>query len=86
MVTEVTEGRKVPELRVINLADKPVLLLDGERLSGPKQNRTLNISPPLGEKWETIIPAICTDLKPDFSDDLTYSRDRWARPLFHSTH
>ena len=34
VVAEVTEGGAVPELKVINRADKPVLLLDGEELSG----------------------------------------------------
>ena len=41
-VTEVTEGGHVPELKVINKGDKPVLLLDGEELAGAKQNRVLN--------------------------------------------
>lgn len=42
LVTEVGEGGSVPELKVRNSGDKPVLLLDGEEVSGAKQNRVLN--------------------------------------------
>ena len=41
-VTEISHGGSVPELAVINRADCPVLLLDGEELIGAKQNRVLN--------------------------------------------
>jgi hypothetical protein len=61
MVAEVTEGGAVPELKVINQADKPVLLLDGEELSGAKQNRVLNTTILLMEKSETVIPVSCTE-------------------------
>ena len=61
MVTEVTEGGQVPELKVINRADKPVLLLDGEELSGAKQNRVLNTTILLKELSETLIPVSCTE-------------------------
>ncbi len=60
-VTEVTEGGTVPELKVINRADKPVLLLDGEELAGAKQNRVLNTTILLREKMETVIPVSCTE-------------------------
>lgn len=60
-VTEVTEGGTVPELKVINKGEKPVLLLDGEELSGAKQNRVLNTTILLKEKSETLIPVSCTE-------------------------
>jgi hypothetical protein len=60
-VTEVTEGGAVPELKVINRGEKPVLLLDGEELSGAKQNRVLNTTILLKEKSETLIPVSCTE-------------------------
>jgi len=60
-VTEVTEGGTVPELKVINKGGKPVLLLDGEELSGAKQNRVLNTTILLKEKSETLIPVSCTE-------------------------
>ena len=60
-VTEVTEGGTVPELKVINKGGKPVLLLDGEELSGAKQNRVLNTTILLKEKSGTLIPVSCTE-------------------------
>lgn len=60
-ITEVTEGGQVPELKVINRGEKRVLLLDGEELSGAKQNRVLNTTILLRESSETIIPVSCTE-------------------------
>ncbi|PKN07658.1 MAG: hypothetical protein CVU72_03220, partial [Deltaproteobacteria bacterium HGW-Deltaproteobacteria-7] len=60
-VSEVSEGGHVPELKVSNMGDKPVLLLDGEELSGVKQNRVLNTTILLREKSETTIPVSCTE-------------------------
>lgn len=60
-VTEVTEGGTVPELKVVNRAEKPVLLLDGEELAGAKQNRVLNTTILLKEMSETVIPVSCTE-------------------------
>ncbi len=60
-VTEVSEGGTVPELKVINKAEIPVLLLDGEELAGAKQNRVLNTTILLKEKSETLIPVSCTE-------------------------
>ncbi|MBN1363330.1 MAG: hypothetical protein JW976_00860 [Syntrophaceae bacterium] len=60
-VTEVSEGGNVPELKVSNRAEKPVLLLDGEELAGAKQNRVLNTTILLKENSETIIPVSCTE-------------------------
>jgi len=60
-VMELTEGGHVPELKVLNGADKAVLLLDGEELVGAKQNRVLNTTILLREKSETVIPVSCTE-------------------------
>lgn len=60
-ITEVVEGGTVPELRVINRAALPVLLLDGEELAGAKQNRALNTTLLLPAMSETIIPVSCTE-------------------------
>lgn len=60
-ITEVVEGGTVPELRVINRAALPVLLLDGEELAGAKQNRALNTTLLLPATSETIIPVSCTE-------------------------
>ena len=43
-ITEVSEGGSVPDLRVANLRDLPLLLLDGEQPGGARQDRILNMS------------------------------------------
>jgi hypothetical protein len=60
-VTEMSHGGSVPELMAINKGDLPVLLLDGEELSGAKQNRVLNTTILLKEHSETVIPVSCTE-------------------------
>ena len=61
VVKEVSAEASVPELKVVNNADIPVLLLDGEELAGAKQNRVLNTSILVKEKSELIIPVSCTE-------------------------
>jgi len=60
-ITEVSQSGSVPELKVVNKAQIPVLLLDGEELAGAKQNRVLNTTILLRENSETIIPVSCTE-------------------------
>jgi hypothetical protein len=60
-ISEVTDGGSVPELKVINKGDMPVLLLDGEELAGAKQNRVLNTTILLDVNSETTIPVSCTE-------------------------
>lgn len=60
-VSEVSEGGHVPELKVVNRGDRPVLLLDGEELAGAKQNRVFNTTILLREMSETVIPVSCTE-------------------------
>ena len=50
VVKEVSAQASVSELKVINNADLPVLLLDGEELAGAKQNRVLNTTILVKEK------------------------------------
>jgi len=60
-VSETTEEGSVPELKVINLAEIAVLLLDGEELVGAKQNRVLNSTILLKPKSETVVNVSCTE-------------------------
>ncbi len=60
-ITEVNDSGAVPELKVWNNAEIPVLILDGEELRGAKQNRIVNTSILLMEKFETIIPVSCVE-------------------------
>jgi hypothetical protein len=61
VITEVSAQASVPELKVINNADLPVLLLDGEELAGAKQNRVLNTTILVKEKSELVNPVSCTE-------------------------
>ena len=60
-IGEVDEGGHVPQLKVVNDADMPVLILDGEELFGAKQNRVLNTTVLLRKHSATIIPVSCTE-------------------------
>ncbi|QUH22424.1 hypothetical protein HYG87_00915 [Methanobacterium alkalithermotolerans] len=60
-ISEISQQGSVPELKVHNKGDIPVLLVDGEEVWGAKQNRVLNTSILLQEKSETIIPVSCTE-------------------------
>ena len=60
-ITEVSTAGSVPDLLVVNRANKAVLLVDGEELAGAKQNRVLNSSILLKERSETTIPVSCTE-------------------------
>jgi hypothetical protein len=61
VVTEVSEAGSVPEVRVRNDGDLPVLMLDGTELRGGKQCRVLNTSVLLGGRSETLIPVSCVE-------------------------
>jgi hypothetical protein len=60
-ITELSHEGTVPELKVINKGDMAVLLLDGEELTGAKQNRVLNTTILLAGQTETVIPVSCTE-------------------------
>lgn len=60
-VTELHAGGSVPELRLENNADLPVLLVAGEELVGAKQNRVLNLTILAPAKQTTVIPVSCVE-------------------------
>ncbi len=60
-VTELHAGGSVPELRLENTADLPVLLVDGEELVGAKQNRVLNLTILAPAQHTTVIPVSCVE-------------------------
>lgn len=61
VVTEVSEGGSVPELKFVNSGNMPVFLLDGEELVGAKQNRILNLSILVAAGKTLIIPVSCVE-------------------------
>lgn len=60
-IEEVSEGGLVPNLKIINKAQVPVLLVDGEELKGAKQNRIVNTSLLIPAESEAVIPVSCTE-------------------------
>ena len=60
-ITEVSVQGSVPELKLNNESDEPVLLLDGEELIGAKQNRVLNLTILAPPKRTIIIPVSCVE-------------------------
>lgn len=60
-ITELGEGGSVPELKVTNKGETPVLLMDGEELAGAKQNRVLNTTILIPARSKTVIPVSCTE-------------------------
>ncbi len=61
VISELSEGGSVPELRVTNKGKLPVLILDGEELRGAKQNRVLNSSVLVPALSDLVIPVSCTE-------------------------
>ena len=61
VITEISKGGSVPELRFQNLGDVPILLLDGEELIGAKQNRILNLTILVPQKTTLFIPVSCVE-------------------------
>jgi ARG/rhodanese/phosphatase superfamily protein len=60
-ITEVSSSGSVPELKLVNEGDRPVLLLDGEELVGAKQNRTLNLTILAPASQTLSIPVSCVE-------------------------
>jgi len=60
-VAEVSKGGSVGQLKVVNSGKKAVLILDGEELSGAKQNRVLNTTMLIAAGASEIIPVSCTE-------------------------
>ncbi|MGA8369663.1 MAG: DUF6569 family protein [Acidimicrobiales bacterium] len=52
---------EVPSLAVTNLADVPILLVEGEMLVGGDQNRTMNVTVLCPATSTTIVPVSCVE-------------------------
>jgi hypothetical protein len=92
VVTEVSEGGSVPQLLLRNKGEQAVFLLDGEELTGAKQNRILNITILAPAMKDTVIPVSCVEAgrwshsSPDFSaaPRAQFSASRAKRSAFVS--
>jgi ADP-ribosyl-[dinitrogen reductase] hydrolase len=61
MLTEVSEGGVVGQLRAENQRARPVLLLDGEEVTGAKQNRIINLTILVPPRTKLDIPVSCVE-------------------------
>jgi hypothetical protein len=61
-VSEVSEGGRVPTLKLINKSDRMVFLMAGEELVGGKQNRVLNASMMVAAGGEMPVPVTCVEV------------------------
>jgi hypothetical protein len=53
----------VPSLTVTNLADVPVLFVEGQTLLGGAQNRTMNVTVLVPAKSQTSVPVSCVEAR-----------------------
>ncbi|MBA3239945.1 MAG: hypothetical protein H0T60_01800 [Acidobacteria bacterium] len=89
-VTEVSEQGSVPTLRVVNRADRDVIILDGEQLVGAKQNRIVNTTVVIPARETVEIPVTCVEQRrwhytsDSFSDSRSHSYGS-LRTLKHSS-
>ncbi|MDQ1360902.1 MAG: hypothetical protein QOJ44_1279 [Acidimicrobiaceae bacterium] len=61
IVVDELDPPEVPSLAITNLADVPVLLVEGEMLIGGDQNRTMNVTVLCPAKSRTIVPVSCVE-------------------------
>jgi hypothetical protein len=60
-IREVDGGGRVPEVQVTNIADQPVLFIDGDELIGAKQNRVVNLTILVPAFTTLKIPVSCVE-------------------------
>lgn len=60
-ITEVSKLGSVPEVRVDNRGERPVLMLDGEELRGAKQNRVVSTTVLVEAGKTLIVPVVCSE-------------------------
>lgn len=60
-VEELNEGGSIPELRVINEGSLPVLILEGDELTGARQNRVVNSSVLVAAYSELVLSVSCVE-------------------------
>jgi hypothetical protein len=75
IVSEISDAGAIPQLRACNRGATRVLFLEGEELTGGKQNRMLTVSLCLDPGAETTIPVCCVE----------QGRWRSSSPQFAST-
>ena len=60
-IGEVSESGSVNTVLITNMTGQPVLILDGEEISGAKQNRMVNATILVASGVETAVPVSCVE-------------------------
>jgi hypothetical protein len=60
-IGEMSRAGSVPELRLENKGELPVLIVDGEELVGAKQNRTANLTVMAPAHTTIVLPVSCVE-------------------------
>jgi hypothetical protein len=60
-ITEVSDLGSVPDLKFVNRAARPVLIVDGEELLGARQNRIVNLTILVAANSAITIPVSCVE-------------------------
>ncbi len=60
-VTETSQHGTVPEILIRNRGECPILLPEGEILTGAKQNRVINITMLIAAQSELVVPVSCVE-------------------------
>lgn len=60
-ITEVSESGEVPNLKVRNRGERPILILAGEEVVGAKQNRLVNATFLLAGLTTVVMPVSCVE-------------------------
>ena len=61
LVEDVDEEGDVPNLRVVNDSERPLLIVEGEVLRGAKQDRVVNITVIVAAKTSFTLPVSCVE-------------------------
>ena len=61
LITESNASGNVPELLIVNDADAPVLVLEGDVLMGAKQNRVVNVTVLVAAHSKFTLPVSCVE-------------------------
>jgi hypothetical protein len=61
VITEISTGGSVPELKLVNKSPDKVIVVDDEELMGAKQNRIVNASFLIAGNSEVVIPVSCVE-------------------------
>lgn len=79
-VRELNRKGSVPQLRIVNKALRPILIVEGEILIGAKQNRVVNLTALVAAKSSFTLPVSCVEAGRWHYDTTTFASAACAPP------